>query len=321
MLSSLSKIATVQPVTGTIFPTVHLRMQMDTILASTLLLAKLLRFPGPRIVDSVALFTSAIKHPQSVVVDFRTPFPLELAYLGHNLLSSIAGHFEKVIKNTALVLAANNNMGLLCKELGANFVHVVPNYPTSDFKPSQQPENWRQMNGLSAEDHIALFTGGVRVKEIYGLDLLLESWQIIERIDPHAILVILGDDSIEYAKKRVSLLRIKRCLLPGRVSTANIANWIKSANVCLAPRTPGFPNNLYNGCDSTKISEYAALQRPIVASGYAPSSQYMLVDQEKAAFAEGIMKGFEGKISSPEPHFWEENEPSMLQILEDFWFK
>jgi len=91
--------------------------------------------------------------------------------------------------------------------------------------------------------------------------------------------------------------------------------------VCLAPRTPGFPKRFYDDKDSTKISEYAALEKPIVAAGYAPSSQYLLVDQTPRAFAEGIMKGLDGKITPPKPHHWEENEPWMLTWLEDFWFR
>jgi hypothetical protein len=321
MERSIGKIANVKSVTGTIFPTIHLRMKVDTVLASTFLVAKSLTLSGPRIVDSVALFTSILRHEKKLVVDFRTPFPIELSYLGHNLLSSIAQRFEKTIRDSELVFAANKHMGLLCEKLGAKMVHVVPNYPTKDFAPTQASEQWKSKNGLTSNEHVALFTGGVRVKEIYGLDLLLESWKIVERIDSKARLIILGEDSIDYAKEKIASLNIKRCLLKGQVKTTEIANWINSADVCLAPRTPGFPKYLYDSCDSTKIAEYAALRRPIVASGYAPSRQYLLVEQEKNDFANGIIKGFEGKINVPEAHFWEENESKMLQILEEFWFK
>jgi glycosyltransferase involved in cell wall biosynthesis len=321
ILHSISKIAEVHLVTGTLLPTVHLKMRIDTVLGYTMLLVKSFKRSGPALVDNVALHSAQPRSKKDLVVDFRTPFPLELAWLGHRSLASLARAFERTLKDLPLVLAANERMASLCKELGAVFVQVIPNYPTTSFKPTVEPEKWKIQHGLSSEDRVVLFTGGVRLREIYGLDLLLEAWRLVENLQPSAVLVIIGDDSIPYAKGRIRSLNIRRYLLEGRINFSGVANWINSADVCLAPRTPGFPRSLYDDEDSTKISEYAALEKPIVAAGYAPSSQYLLVAQNPEDFAEGIMQGFDGKISNPKPHYWEENEESMLRLLEDFWFR
>jgi len=321
MLDSISKIAHIRLVTGTALPTVHLRMNIDTILAYTILIGKSLKNLGPTLLDNVALHMSFLKSKRDLVVDFRAPFCLELAWLGHTSFASVARAFERALQKVKLVFAANERMGLMCKELGANSVQVFPNYPSRNFKPAIEPENWKDQHGLDLEARVALFTGGVRLREIYGLDLLLEGWRLVENLEPSAVLVILGDDSIPYVKRRIRSLDIRRCLLPGRVAFSDVANWINCADVCLAPRTPGFPRSLYDDKDSTKISEYAALEKPIVAAGYAPSSQYLLVAQNPEDFAEGIMQGFDGKISIPKPHYWEENEELMLRLLEDFWFR
>jgi len=321
ILHSISKIAQVHLITGTLFPTVHLRMKMDTVLAYATLIGKSFKRPGPALVDNVALHSALPRRKKDLVVDFRTPFPIELAWLGHRSLASLARAFQRILQDLNLVLAANERMASLCNELGAVSVQVIPNYPNRSFKPAVEPEKWKIQHGLVPEDRVVLFTGGVRVREIYGLDLLLESWKLVENSEISCVLVILGDDSNGYIKRRMQSLNIQRLLLPNRVVLNDVANWINCTDVCLAPRTPGFPQHFYDDKDSTKISEYAALKKPIVAAGYAPSSQYLLVDQNPEAFAEGIMKGLEGKINHPQPHYWEENEQSMLKLLEDFWFR
>ncbi len=321
ILHSISKIAQVHPITGTLIPTVHLRMKIETVLAFAVLLGKSFKRAGPAIVDNVALQSALLRSKKKLVVDFRTPFPLELAWLGHRSLASLARAFEKVLQDLSFVIAANERMALLCKELGAIFVQVIPNYPPRSFKPTVESEGWKIEFGLVPEDRVVLFTGGVRLREIYGLDLLLNSWRLVENLEPSCVLVILGDDSINYILRRRRSINIRRLLLPGRVSLSDVVNWINCADVCLAPRTPGFPQHFYNDKDSTKISEYAALEKPIVATGYAPSSQYLLVHQTPEAFAEGIVKGLNGRITRPKPHYWEENESLMLNLLEDFWFR
>lgn len=320
LLRSISKIAKVRLITGSLNRTMHLGMNLNTIATYAVLICKVFNSLGPAIIDNVVLHSTLMRKKRNIVIDFRTPFSYELAWLKHKTLALLAHSFERILKDVGLVFAANERMAVLCKELGADFVQVIPNYPTRSFKPTVESEKWKATYGLGPADHIVLFTGGTRLREIYGLDLLLSSWKIVEESKNSCFLVILGDDSIPYIRRKVQTMSIKRLLLPGRVSTKSVANWINCSDVCVAPRTPGFPKVFYDDKDSTKISEYAALEKPIVAAGYAPSNQYLLVDQTPEALAEGIMKGLEGRINRPKPHYWEENEPLILNLLENFWF-
>ncbi len=197
----------------------------------------------------------------------------------------------------------------------------MPNYPNKSFKATVDAQQWKISRKINVDAKIALFTGGVRLREIYGLDMLIDSWKMIEQSEENVLLVILGDDSIEYIKEKIRIENLKHVILPGKVSNSELANWINCADVCIAPRTPGFPVSFYNDKDSTKISEYAALQKPIVATGYEFSDQYFLTNQNFKEFGEGIMKGFDGQIKRSKPHFWEENELEFLRTLEDFWFE
>jgi glycosyltransferase involved in cell wall biosynthesis len=296
-------------------------MNLNTSLAYVALVGRSLGRIGPSIVDVVASPAAFFRKKRSLVIDFRTPFPVELAWLGHRTLASLARALEKTIRKRELVFAANERMALLCKQLGAAYVHVLPNYPTKSFEPDTEPNMWKLRNELAPNSQVVLFTGGVRLREIYGLDLLLESWKIVENLRPSPVLVILGDREVDYIRTRMRLMGLHKILLPGRVALSDVANWIHCAEVCLAPRSPGFPEQLYDDKDSTKISEYASLKKPIVATRYGPSDQYELVAPDPDHFAEGIIKGLDGRIGRPKPHYWEENEPTMLKLLQGFWFR
>lgn len=315
---SISKIANVNTITGMHS---YLGMNIGTILAYTTLFLRSVGKLRPALMDINASVYTLLKGRKNVVVDFRTPLWLELTWLGHGNLALLAKKMEKIVQDR-LAIAPNARMASLCRELGASSLLVIPNYPTRDFKATVKPCEWKALHGLAPDCRVVLFTGSEtewRFESIYGLDLLLESWQLVER-SVGADLVILGNAPIDYVHEKMPALNIERIHLFGRVSLNGVANWISCADVCLAPRTPGFPRAFYDDKDSTKISEYAAFEKPIVAAGYAPSSQYLLVSQAPEAVAEGVMKGLDGKIDPPRPHFWEDNEPTMLRWLRDVWF-
>ena len=321
LFNSLRKISKVNLVTGAFSSMIYLGMTTETLVSYAVMLGKAIG-RKPAVLDAVASPCYLLRNRRNLVVDFRMPLAPQLAWLGHLTMARAIERMEKAcIMNRDLVIAANEMMAEKCREMGAVEVEVIPNYPTKDFKPNVESSEWRRMNGFDHDVHLAVFGGGVWIREIYGLDMLLKSWKIVEKSVDNGYLVILGYLPVDRLRREMYSLGIGRVLLTGRVSMCSVANWVNSADVCLAPRTPGFPNAFYDDKDSTKISEYAALGKPIVAAGYAPSSQYLLVDRTPEDFAEGIMKGFDGGIGSAEPHYWEECEPSMLEMFERFWFR
>lgn len=317
MYKSLIKRFKTNLVTGTIVPTIHLNMNIGTVFSYVNLFGKSLINNKKTIIDINALSSSRLKLGKDLIVDFRTPLAYELNWLGHGLFSTVARINESALKDIGMVIAANENMAKYCSSLGAKHIIEIPNYPTSDFKPTIDSVEWKLKNKVS--NRIVLFTGGVRLREIYGLDLLLESWRKVEESLADVSLVILGDEAIDYIQSKSRALNLKNVILPGIVNRKSVANWINCSDLCIAPRTPGFSDYFYNFKDSTKISEYAALKKPIVATCYAPSPQYLLVEASPDTFAEGIFKGLEGKVRPSEPHFWEENEPRLLDSIESFW--
>lgn len=259
---------------------------------------------------------------KTLVLDYSTPLAAEISYLqGYEWFRRIMERPEKaLVRHARIVIASNIMMAEYCNQLGARKTVLLPNFPDKSFQPTFDRDTWRKNHAIPLESKVALFTAGWRLKEIYGLDLLLESWKAIEKSHEDSYLVIVGprpqgDMSIDDLRMEMRRFQLENVILAGWQDKAGLANWINSVDVCLAPRTPGFPRKWYNDQDSTKISEYAALSKPIVATGYSSSSQYTLVDQNPEAFSEGILKGLEDKVRAAEPHFWEDNEEEIWRVI------
>ena len=95
MFKSLRKAFNANIVTGTIVPTIHLRMNVGTVVTYSSLFSKVSLTTKPTIIDVNALICATLRQRKNLVVDFRTPFSYELKWLGHNVMSSLAGMMEK----------------------------------------------------------------------------------------------------------------------------------------------------------------------------------------------------------------------------------
>lgn len=261
-------------------------------------------------------------HLKNYVLDYATPYALELDWLGYHTLSKIVAKQEQcLVKNAVSVLVPNELLEKHARSMGATNVTIVPNYPNYYFRSTTAQKDFRKSVEIPDNSKVAVFTAAGRLEEIYGLTLLLQSWKIVEENHDDSILVIVGpkpDSDVPKSKiiSRAKDMQIRNLRVTGWVSNEQLPNWVNIADVCLAPRTVGFPVEWYNDKDSTKLSEYAALAKPIVATGYSFSDQYLLVDQSPEAFADGIMKAFEGRIGTSKPHYWEDTEPLLLKSIE-----
>jgi len=239
---------------------------------------------------------------------FSSPMHIELSWLGYpNFFIKFYEYMQKkAIKNSYLIIAYNDKMAIYCKKIGAENIIVIPNYPTKKFIVTKNKNKMLIENNLDKNLKYALFVGGGRMRKIYGLDLLLDSWELTITKLKNVQLLIIGpvDESFIYYYNDKKITKIK---FIGLVSYKDLPNWINLSDVCLAPRTPGFPICWYDDKDSTKISEYAALGKPIVACGYANSTEYFLTKQNPIDFSNGIIAGLLGDIKPSTPHHWEES--------------
>lgn len=319
-ISSLSKVSDVEIIKPWFYSDhsvyfISLKRDTKTLLTFASLILQTLPTRDPIFLDSidVLVFPCLTK---KVILEFSTPLHIEMEWLGYKTLCKLARRMSKlIIKKSILVICANQVMRKYCIDLGAKQTCIVPNYPKKDFRATVNVETWRGIHGIPINSKVAIFVSGGRMREIYGLDLLLQSWKLVERCKENVMLIIIGPAPFEWLRNYVRKLGLDSIRPMGVQNHKNIPNWINASDVCLAPRTPGFPSDWYNDKDSTKISEYAALRKPIVAAGYLPSNQYLLVDRTPEALAEGILRAFDGKVKPAEPHFWEENEDRLLKAV------
>jgi len=252
-----------------------------------------------------------------IMLMFETPLHVEMQWLRYPKIVVKYMKFaqDMLIRKAQLVIAINELMRGYCEEIGARKVIVCPNYPMRKFKPTISKKAWLAMNNIVRNARIALFVAGGRMLEIYGLELLLKAWSLVEKELSNAYLVIVGPAPASWIKQFAEKQDVKHLHVVGSVDYDLVPNWINIADVCLAPRTPGFQTQFYDDKDSTKINEYSAQSKPIVACGYSASTRYLLVQQTPAEFAKGILKAFTGQVEPATPHYWEENEALIYEAI------
>ena len=270
----------------------------------------------PAVVDNfMSLLFPARRSARPYVLEHGHPQSVEIGYLGNRVMSHLGFAREvSAIRNAQGIICINTPMEARCKRLGARETIIIPNYPTRDFKPTCSRGDWMSQHGIPEESRLVIFSGNERLVEIYGIDLLLKSWRIVES-KKHDTLLVLACPTHEWLMRLIRQMGLEHVLLTGFLSHKELANWVGASDVCLATRTPTFPSAYYNDMDSTKICEYAALSKPIVANNYLPSSQYLLVDSDATSLAQGIISALDGSVSPAQPRFWEDIENDLVRFV------
>ena len=270
------------------------------------------------IVDNFAAMFYPMLNRSSYLMEYGGVIPLEATLFGNRFLAKYTAARESVVvRNAKGIICINQPMHDRCVMLGANDILTLPNYPSRSFSASCNQLEWRTSQGIELDTRVALFVGNERLREIYGIDLLFQAWKRVCESSKNVLLVVI-------CKMYPWLLGLAKSVgIDGKVlfvdfcDRTTLANWINASDVCIAPRTPSFPSAYYNDQDSTKISEYAAFSKRIVANNYLPSSQYHLVNADPESMAEGIMKGFEQNFSPAIPHHWEDLEVRLVKFVMD----
>lgn len=267
---------------------------------------------SPMHLDVIDIFSLPFMRSKQYLVDIRCPVPVELRWLGYPPLALMSEVLmKKCIGDAKVVIAANEHMLKYAKEfteIEQGF--IVPNAPLSDVHSPMNQSRAREELSLNRDIEMALFVTSGRLKSIYGIQLLFQTWNLVRKNMKSAELFIVGPyDELALTHRHCELLEKKGIHFVGKVPSADVSKWISAADVCLAQRTPGFPSQYYNHQDSLKISEYAAHRKPIVAAGYAPSDQYLGADTKPENYATAILKAFNNSMKKPKPYFWEQNYP------------
>ena len=239
-----------------------------------------------------------------VVYDYRSNYSDKLRLSYPSLAGTAAILEEMLAKRANLVLTVNDILAIRFGKRVGKPVIVVPNYPTREFRPTEAPEAVRTAHGFSGES-LVLFVGNLT--DTYDFDLVLASAERLANME----FWVVGSGKKESQLRDRNPGNVK---FIGKVPHSEVPNVIAAADVCLAPIRAYQADIVHNDQDVWKITEYAALGKPIVATNLAPSAQYELVKGDVDAFSEAIKRACSGMVRPAQPRFWEDvSEPTLLE--------
>ena len=173
----------------------------------------------------------------SVALEYSTCLPMELKWLKYpRVLVEHARRMESIaLSGSLLVITPNELLKNYARTRGAKEVCLMPNYPLRSFAPRFTSALWRRKHGIEAEVKVALFMAGGHMKEIYGLDLLLESWKKVEPARSDSLLVIIGPAGRVDLDLLLHKLGLRNVRATGTISHDELPDWVQIADCCLAP--------------------------------------------------------------------------------------
>lgn len=148
---------------------------------------------------------------------------------------------------------------------------------------------------------------GTMVK-VRRIDFLIDMLPIILKRVPNAVLLLVGDapeQDIKLLKARVSELHLEQhVVFTGFVPMEQGWKYIQASDVCLSPFRP---SPMLDSTSPTKVVEYLAMKKPVVANKHPDQSKVLdesnagyAVDYTIEAFAEASIKLLENNILARE---------------------
>lgn len=255
-----------------------------------------------------------IARKANYILDYRSPWPLEVELeFGRGTLSRLAKYLTSIAIGNAKVVTVPS--GTLKKDVQRydKKVYVIPNYPLKDdFKSSVSRAQFRKQNGVTDGQKVVLFTG--RLAKVEGFDILARIVEEIVDKREDVVFWIVGDGVLSPLAQDLASKFPRNVKYLGWQQYREIPDFVSAADVCIVPRHKTPFSNYYNEEGVQKIAEYMLFRKPIVASGIAPSKEYLLVEPED--MVDGILLAAEGKVPKPTPRTWEDYcEGKVLEVL------
>jgi len=248
------------------------------------------------------------------ILDYRGPWPLEIQLeFGLGALSRIAGFLAFIaLKNAGVITLPSSTLTKDVQNFGKK-VYVIPNYPLKgNFKPNVSYAQFRKQNDVKEGQKVILFVG--MLSRVEGFDILPSIMEELMSRRENLVLWIVGDGVLAPLAQELERKFPKKVKFFGWRPYKEIPNFINATDVCIVPRHKTPFSNRYNEENVQKISEYMFFEKPIVACGIAPSSQYLLVGLPD--MANGILQALEGKVPKPTPRNWEDEcKEKVLEVL------
>ncbi|MGI0026694.1 MAG: glycosyltransferase, partial [Nitrosopumilaceae archaeon] len=225
------------------------------------------------------------------VYDYRSPWSKEVEIeFGKGILSKVAGIIERRIRSKALaIVVVSSQMVKDVEHLGKK-VFVVPNYPLESFLPSKTKESIRSLTGCNQHSKVVVFVG--KLSRVEGADMLEKIAEGLSSLTD-VKLWIVGDGPLKAQMEELAHKYPSTVTFFGWVDYRDVPNYIAASDVCIVPRHKNQFSEYYNEQGVTKIAEYIAMGKPVVACNIAQSTNYILQSEE--SFIDGIKTALDGR--------------------------
>lgn len=230
------------------------------------------------------------------ILEVNSPLPEEarrFRSLHHARLAE--GVAELLLEQADRVVCVSRGVADWALASGArkNGIVVVPNgVDTSIFAPDIEPmgeSSWRSSGPVVA------FAGSFR--PWHGLDCLIEAFaRVVSGSHPGATLLCVGDGAERTAlERRASELGLRERLhITGMVPQADVARWLRRADVAVAP----YPELDGFYFSPLKLFEFMALGLPVVASDIGQVREVMAAGRGGWLYRAGSIDELAGALAS-----------------------
>jgi glycosyltransferase involved in cell wall biosynthesis len=231
------------------------------------------------------------------VFDYRTFFSEKLGTDFPPLVNAAYWVEGKLVKRADVILTVNDILADILRNRYKEKPLVVPNYPLKSFVSTRNKREIRD----DMTKPLVLFHA--RFSHVIDFENLLKCAKKMKECE----FWLIGDGPFrgwaeQHASPNVKFL--------GFIPHEEIPDYINACDVGIVPIKPVLKSPISNDQDLLKVGELAALRKPIVASGVAPSSQYLLVKPEE--LSKGIEEALSGNVPPPIPHYWEDHSEKIL---------
>jgi glycosyltransferase involved in cell wall biosynthesis len=182
----------------------------------------------------------------------------------------ILSWFEKMaVKHSLAVAPVCDSLGIIAEKYGAKSMVLLRDVSLLNNGIQNENQDLKSQIGIDPASKIILYVGNLEVYQ--GIDLLLESFSLVQEKIPDWHLVIIGGNERDINSYRIKAEKMgisKRVVLAGPRPVALLGHYIKQAEILVSPRIKG--NNT-----PMKIYSYLHSGRALIATRLPTHTQVL----------------------------------------------
>ena len=189
-----------------------------------------------------------------------------------SIVSNTLRAIEKfAIRGAAKVVAVNEDVASICRQMGASDVRVVPQgVDTTVFSSSGEVPTPAQKAAIGLGERPYLLYGG-NASEVHGAEIFLDAYeQIVDQVDFDLVFFGRGTSWQAFAERSNTGKLRGRVHVNGLIAPGELAKWLRGAKASLASI---HPDSGYELAYTTKALSSFSCGTPLLYVGQGPTAQ------------------------------------------------